>query len=122
MIHVEKGDLRRTRRQLKLLTLSARRSIRGNTVMSTILHLNTEAARFDPASVFARPLDIVAERGLTLGQKLATLQRWADTLQAHLAATSEGMQTPPGTSAEDIAILDEIGMAQAFLQEHHDPT
>lgn len=26
--------------------------------MSTIFHLNTEAARFDPASVFARFLDI----------------------------------------------------------------
>lgn len=89
--------------------------------MSTIYHLNTEAARFDPASVFARPLDIVAERGLTLVQKLAALQRWADTLQAHLAATSEGMQTPPGTSANDVAILDEIGKAQAFLQDPRDP-
>lgn len=89
--------------------------------MSTIFHLNIEAARFDPASVFARPLDIVAERGLTLVQKLAALQRWADTLQAHLAATSEGMQTPPGLSARDVAILDEIGKAQEFLQETHNP-
>ena len=85
--------------------------------MSTIMHLNTEAARSDPASVFARPLDIVSEPGLTCGQKLAALQRWADTLQAHLAATSEGMRTPPGMSANDVAILDEIGKAQAILLE-----
>lgn len=89
--------------------------------MSTIMHLNTEAARLDPASVFGRPLDIVSEPGLTCGQKLAALQRWADTLQAHLAATSEGMQTPPGSSAKDIALLDEITKAQAFLQEPQDP-
>lgn len=89
--------------------------------MSTISHLNTEAARLDPASVFARPSEIVADQGLTLVQKLAALQRWADTLQSHLAATSEGMKTPPGSSAKDIALLDEITKAQAFLQEPDDP-
>lgn len=89
--------------------------------MSTIVHLNTEAARLDPASVFQRPLDIVSEPGLTCGQKLAALQRWAETLQAHLAATSEGMKTPPGMSAKDLATLDEIGKAQAILMDAHGP-
>ena len=89
--------------------------------MSTIMHLNTQAARFNPASVFARPMDIVSERGLTCGQKLAALQRWADTLHAHLAATSEGMQTPPGVSARDLATLDEITKAQTVLLEDRDP-
>lgn len=84
--------------------------------MSKIMNLNIEKARFDPASVFARPMDIVSEQGLTCGQKLAALQRWADNLQAHLAATSEGMQTPPGMSAQDLAIIEEIGKAQAILQ------
>lgn len=89
--------------------------------MPTIMHLNTEAARFDPSSVFARPTNIVSEPGLTCGQKLAALQRWADMLQARLAATSEGMKTSPGISAKDIAILEEIGQAQAYLQEPGDP-
>ncbi len=84
--------------------------------MSTIMHINTQAARLDPASAFARPMDIVSENGLTRGQKLAALQRWADSLHAHLAATSEGMRTPAGMSAKDLATLDEIGKAQAILQ------
>ena len=90
--------------------------------MSTIMHINTEAARFDPTSVFARPMDIVSEPALTLGQKLATLQRWADSLQDQLTATSEGMQTPPGMSAEAVATLEEIAKAQAILQEPEQPT
>ena len=83
--------------------------------MSMIVHINTEAARLDPASVFTRPMDIVAESGLTRGQKLAALKRWADMLQDQLAATSEGMQTPPGTCARAVATLEEIGEAQAQL-------
>lgn len=89
--------------------------------MSSTMPLKTEAAQLDPASVFSRPNDIVAATGLTCGQKLEALQRWADTLQAHLAATSEGMQTPPGVSAKDLATLDEIGKAQLQLNGSDDP-
>ena len=90
--------------------------------MPTIIHINTDAARLDPASVFARPMDIVSEVSLTRGQKLAALQRWADSLQDQLAAASEGMQTPPGRSADDVATLDEIAAAQTILQEPQDAT
>jgi hypothetical protein len=84
--------------------------------MSTDKQVNTEAAQFNPSGVFGRPMDVVSQPGLTLDQKLAALQMWADTLQAHLAATSEGMQTPQGMSAKDVATLDEITKAQGILQ------
>jgi len=84
--------------------------------MSTIMHINTEAARLNPESVFTRPADIVPELGLTYGQKRAALRRWADSIKARLAATSEGMRTPPGLSSEDVAMLNEIVEADARLQ------
>lgn len=83
--------------------------------MSTILRINTEAARNNPASVFARPMDVVSEPGLNTGQKLAALQRWAEGVRSRLAASSEGMRTPRGLSPQDLATLDEIGHAQAVL-------
>jgi hypothetical protein len=43
--------------------------------MSTISHLNTDAARLDPESVFADPAALVSEPGLTRRQKLAALKR-----------------------------------------------
>ncbi len=88
--------------------------------MSTIMRINTVAARNDPASVFARPWDIVPEPGLTAGQKIAALQQWADSLQAQLAATSESMRTPGRLSAQDLATLDEIGKAQDTLRNPPD--
>ncbi|MGH6815018.1 MAG: hypothetical protein ACREC6_04880 [Hyphomicrobiaceae bacterium] len=88
--------------------------------MSTIMHLNPETALFDPAAEFARPMDIVDEQGLTRGQKLAALRRWAENLQHQLAATSEGMQTPPGTTTAEVATLDEIKKAQILLSEPQD--
>ncbi len=84
--------------------------------MGTIMRINVDKARFDPATVFLRPMDIVAEPGLTRGQKLATLKRWSDSLHAQLAAASEGMQTPCRMSVEVISTLDEIARAQARLR------
>ena len=84
--------------------------------MGTIMRINVDKARLDPATVFARPMDIVAEPGLTRGQKLATLKRWSDSLHDQLAATSEGMQTPFRMSVAVISTLDEIACAQAQLR------
>ncbi len=84
--------------------------------MGTIMRINVDKARFDPATVFPRPMDIVAEPGLTRGQKLATLKRWSECLHDQLAAASEGMQTPSRMSVEVISTLDEIARAQARLR------
>lgn len=85
--------------------------------MSTIMSLDRERVRLEPASVFSMPMEVVDEIGLTRGEKLATLQRWADGLHSQLRATSEGMPSPPGMSARDVALLDEIAMAQKVLNE-----
>ncbi len=84
--------------------------------MTTIMHIDIDAARHDPAGNFERPMDIVGEPGLTRGQKLAALQRWADSIQDQLTATAEGMRSPPGMSSENIATLEEITDAIALLQ------
>ncbi|MEZ5773342.1 MAG: hypothetical protein R3D33_01140 [Hyphomicrobiaceae bacterium] len=75
--------------------------------MATIVHLNTEQARFNPESVFARPEDVVAEPGLTLGQKIATLKRWARDVQERLKSGSEGMPTNR-LATPDAALLQAI--------------
>ena len=84
--------------------------------MGTIMRINVEKARFDPSTVFPRPMDIIEEPGLTRGQKLATLKRWSECLHDQLGAASEGMQTPFRMSVEVISTLDEIARAQARLR------
>ena len=83
--------------------------------MTEIMKLNTEKARFDPEAVFTRPLNIVAETGLTLGQKIATLDRWKEALQDRLTATGEGMAPPAGQTAQEAATIQEISEAREFL-------
>lgn len=85
--------------------------------MPQIMKLNTEKARLDPASVFATPLDLVNEIGLTRGQKLATLDRWQADVEAQIAATGEGMPAAGAVSSE-AAVLEEISRArQAVLEQ-----
>jgi hypothetical protein len=64
--------------------------------MGVISHINTQQARFDPESQFENPEQILVEVGLTAGQKLAALQRWANGVEQRLAASGEGMPEPDG--------------------------
>jgi hypothetical protein len=82
--------------------------------MSTLSHIDTEAARFNPESTFDHPRQIVDAIGLTLGQKVATLRRWEELVTRRLAATSEGMP-PNGTTDENVRLLDLIHAAQAEI-------
>ena len=75
--------------------------------MSEIFHIDRAAAKSGPEAVFALPCEIGTEIGLTRGEKLATLRRWATAVHTRLAASSEGMATN-GTSATDLKLLDEI--------------
>jgi hypothetical protein len=88
--------------------------------MSEIMNLNSEKARLEPDAVFTSPLDIVAEAGLTRGQKIAALKRWEQTLNDRLRASSEGMTPPPGNSAAEAATIERIGKALEFLERHDD--
>jgi hypothetical protein len=53
-----------------------------------------------------RPLEILDEQLLTKREKLATLERWRQSILEELWATSEGMPTD-GDSAELTCVLDE---------------
>jgi hypothetical protein len=85
--------------------------------MTMIMSLNTEEARMLPEAVFSRPLDVISEGGLTRGQKIATLERWRQTLLDRIAATGEGMTPPAGQSAQEAARVEEIGEALRILLE-----
>ena len=76
--------------------------------------LNRDAAKQRPESLFASPIDIVAEPLLTRGEKLATLDRWRQTLIEQLNASGEGMRTQ-GYSADQIKTLDLIEQAKDLL-------
>ena len=78
-------------------------------------HLNRDTAKQDPESVFSSPTDIVDEQLLTKGEKLATLERWRQSILDQLAATSEGMATP-GRSADHMKVLEEIEEAKRRLE------
>lgn len=82
-----------------------------------ILSIKTDVARFDPEREFGTPQMLVESPGLTRGQKIASLERWAQQVQDELAATSEGMSNapPPGHGAE---MLEKINTAIAELKDH----
>lgn len=84
--------------------------------MPEILSINPQAAKFDPAAEFGSPADLAATSGLTRGQKIAALERWAQQILDRLAATSEGMATR-ATSGADTARLDEVNAAIAELKQ-----
>jgi len=90
--------------------------------MAEIMNLNTEKARHEPDTVFARPLDIVNETGLSRGQKIAALERWNQTLQDRLRATGEGMAPPEGQTANEAATVEEIGRALEMLNDSQPTT
>ena len=76
--------------------------------------LDREAAKQDPQRVFKRPLEILDEQLLTKGKKLATLERWRQSILEEPRATSEGMPTD-GDSAELTGVLDEIEDSKRLL-------
>lgn len=84
--------------------------------MSELLSINPQAAKFDPAAEFDTPADLIASSGLTRGQKIAALERWAQQILDRLAATSEGMATQQ-TSGADTARLDDVNAAIAELKQ-----
>ena len=89
--------------------------------MTLIMNLNIEEARMLPEAVFSRPLDIVAEGGFTRGQKIATLERWKQMLLDRIAATGEGMAPVARQTANEAALVEEIGEALRILRVSERP-
>jgi hypothetical protein len=78
--------------------------------MGAIGRIKTDAAKFNPERVFAGPLDVVAEVMLTRGEKIATLERWRQSIYLELNAATDGMQTR-GTSSTQTRVLQDIDEA-----------
>jgi hypothetical protein len=76
--------------------------------------LNRDDAKQSPETTFASPIDIVSEPLLTRGEKLATLERWRQTVFEQLKASGEGMRTQ-GYSAEQVKTLELIEQAKEML-------
>jgi len=81
-----------------------------------IQNLDRNAAKLDPESYFASPQDVADEHGLTRGEKLATLERWASQVDRRLASGSEGMPTQ-GTEAADGELLRQIELVKLQLED-----
>ena len=84
--------------------------------MSLILKINVDDARFNPDVEFLTPHDLAASNGLTRGQKIATLDRWHQSVERRMAATNEGMP-PEGTTDHDTQLLAGINAAQVEMSE-----
>lgn len=83
--------------------------------MTTIMQLDTKKACEQPETVFRTPADVVAEIGLTRGQKVVALKRWAQLLDDRLRASNEGMTPPAGQGAREAATIEAIGKALVEL-------
>jgi hypothetical protein len=82
--------------------------------MSAIGRIKPETAKFNPESVFPGPLDVVNEVMFTRGEKIATLERWRQSIFMELNAANEGMQTR-GTSSVKAQVLQDIDEAMKRL-------
>lgn len=63
----------------------------------------------DPEAVFENPGELAQHLGLTRGQKIAALERWAFVVGSRIDAVSEGMANhPEGAYTRDVALRREI--------------
>lgn len=85
--------------------------------MTEIMNCDTQKATTDPESVFELPAEVVEHVGLTRGQKIATLERWAFSVRARVDALSEGMMNHPGGAyTRDVELLRSIEKAITELK------
>lgn len=82
--------------------------------MGTRAALNRALAKQDPEGTFDSPFDIVDETLFTKGEKIATLNRWRQSLLDEFGASGEGMRTH-GISSERMRLLAEIEAAKESL-------
>lgn len=74
--------------------------------MTEISNVNVRQATSDPEAAFRSPSELVASVGLTRGQKISALEKWAFNVRARVDALSEGMLNhPEGAYAKDVDLL-----------------
>lgn len=80
---------------------------------------NRDLAKDNPDRFFEAPQQIVEEAMLTRGEKIATLNRWRQTILEELNASGEGMRTH-GVSSDRSRLLGQIEQAKAELAKMSD--
>lgn len=83
--------------------------------MPTISRLNHDRALNNPEAEFASPRALADEVGLTRGEKIAALKRWAYLVDRRLASGNEGMPVND-TEERDAELMREIGIVKAELE------
>ena len=76
--------------------------------------LNRDSAKQNPEGAFSHPFEIVEEQLLTRGEKIATLNRWRQSVLEELRAAGEGMRTF-GVSPRRVHLLEQIEAARNQL-------
>ena len=83
--------------------------------MSTPRASNRDLAKQNPERTFDTPFEIVEERLFTKGEKIATLNRWRQSLLEELSAAGEGMRTH-GVTSDRARLLEQIEAAKSQLR------
>lgn len=83
-----------------------------------ISKLKRDRAKNDPESEFETPAALANEVGLTRGEKIAALNRWAFVVDRRLASGDEGMPTY-GTEPRDAELMREIELEKQKLEHKH---
>jgi len=78
-----------------------------------------EKAICDPAAVYAAPEDVVADKRLTVSEKLEILRRWAHDADRLAVAESEGMGG--GEPAMQRRVLESLREIEQQIAEHAQP-
>ena len=88
--------------------------------MTEIMNINVQQAVTDPESVFETPQAMVEQVGLTRGQKISSLDRWAFSVRSRVDALSEGMLNhPAGGYTRDVELLRQIETHLDALREQN---
>ena len=117
LVHSVGDDLERKRGRLRYATRIIRRETNGlrEESMSTPRALNRDLAKQNPEGTFDNPFEIVEEKLFTKGEKIATLNRWRQSLLEELSAAGEGMRTY-GVTSDRARLLEQIEAAKSQLR------
>jgi len=79
-----------------------------------------QKARIDPAAVFSRPVDVVAETRLTRDQKIDILRHWEYDARETLVAVEENMHPEKRTDLLS-QVLEALHLLDAGIDTEHAP-
>jgi hypothetical protein len=78
----------------------------------------------DPRQIYARPIDLINDAGLSTTEKWTALRLWAAEIEDQLKAEAEGMSaSDPMHHRDEAALADEaakVGEALAMLEPESD--